>query len=396
MLGGTFRSSFPLSASHERSSDPRRGFCNRLQKTFSDMPAVKHEAVSILEVARLAGVSSATVSRVLAGQRRHIAPETRARVLAAVAKLDYTPNALARSLSTRRFPVLAAILHDIADPYFGEMTRGVESVTAEHDHLVMVCNWLRDPHRLIRYLKLLRSMRVAGVLFCGSGLVSDDPSFPEVARLVVLLRRDGTRLLALSAQAIEMPVLTIDNRKAARLAVDHLVGRGHRRIGHLAGPPMLMTARLRAEGYADAMRAHGLDPRPEWLEWCGVDPGETYEGGLRLLRRAPELTAIFATDDQTALAVMTAAGHLGLDVPAALSVVGIDDVPRLPSRPALTTVAIPMRRLGEEGARLILRHAGTRNGVKPTVRYVPVRLIERDTVAGPRDQTSEAGRLGTP
>ncbi len=281
-------------------------------------------------------------------------------------------------------PVLAAILHDIADAYFGEVTRGVESVAAEHDHLVMVCNWLRDPQRLIRYLTLLRSMRVAGVLFCGSGPVADHPSFPEIARLVGLLRRDGTRLLALSAQAIEMPALTIDNREAARLAVEHLIGRGHRRIGHLAGPPMLMTARLRAEGYAEVMRAHGLDPRPEWLEWCGVSPAERYEGGLRLLRRAPELTAVFATDDQTAMGLIAAARHLGRDIPADLSVVGLDDVPGLPVRPALTTVAIPMRRLGEEGARLILRHARARGDVKPTVRFVPVRLIERDTVARPR------------
>jgi LacI family transcriptional regulator len=367
-----------------------------LQKTFSEMATARRGAVSILEVARLAGVSPATVSRVLAGQRRHIAPGTRARVQAAVAQLDYTPNALARSLSTRRFPVLAAILHDIADAYFGEVTGGVESVAAEHDHLVIVCNWLRDPHRLIRYLKLLRTMRVAGVLFCGSGPVSDHPAFPEISRLVELLRRDGTRLLALSVQAIDMPVLTIDNREAARLAVDHLVSRGHRRIGHLAGPPLLLTARLRAEGYTNAMRAHGLDPSPEWLEWCGVGPAETYEGGLRLLQRAPELTAVFATDDQAAMAAIAAAEHRGLTIPADLSVVGIDDVPGLPVRPALTTVAIPMRRIGEEGTRLILRHARAQRGLKPTVQFVPVRLVERDTVAGPRDQTSDYGRPGAP
>jgi LacI family transcriptional regulator len=187
---------------------------------------------------------------------------------------------------------------------------------------------------------------------------------------------------------MEMPTLTVDNREAARLAVEYLVGRGHRRIGHLAGPPMLVTARLRAEGYAEAMRSRGLDPRPEWLEWSGVSPTETYEGGLRLVRRAPELTAVFATDDQTAIALIAAVGQLGLEVPADLSVVGVDDIPGLPSRPTLTTIAIPMRNLGEEGARLILRHAKTRNDVKPTVRFVPVRLIERETVAGPREEST--------
>lgn len=315
---------------------------------------------------------------------------------AAVARLDYTPNALARSLSTRRFPVLAAILHDIADPYFGEMTRGVESVAAEHDHLVMVCNWLRDPQRLIRYLKLLRTMRVAGVLFCGSGPVADEPSFPEIAKLVGLLRRDGTRLLALSAQAVEMPTLTVDNRRAARMAVDYLLSRGHRRIGHLAGPPMLVTARLRAEGYAEAMRSRGLDPKPEWLQWSGVSPAEAYEAGLRLLRRASELTAVFATDDQTAVALIAAAEQLKLEVPADLSVVGMDDIPGLLSRPKLTTVAVPMRRLGDEGARLILRHARSRERVKPTARFVPIRLIERDTVAGPRRQPERSGGADGP
>lgn len=356
--------------------------------------AKRRTSSSMAEVARAAGVSPATVSRVLAGQRRHIAPETRRRVLAAAARLDYSPDVLARSLVTRRAPLIAALVHDISDPYFGEIARGIESVAGERDHVVMVCNWLGDPQRLLRYLRLLRAMRVRGVVFCGSGLAADAPHHEEVVRQIGLLRRDGIRLVALAPQPVAMPAVMVDNRNAAAAATAHLLAHGHRRIGHLAGPPLLLTARERQEGYRLALRRAGLRPEPGWIESTGFRLTEGYEATRRLLARVPDLTAIFAANDQAAIGAVAAAEDLGRPVPATLSVVGIGNVPVLPYlRPALTTVSVPTFSLGQEGARLVFvrgapepRGAARRTDPRrplAAVRFLPVELVVRQSVAAP-------------
>lgn len=337
---------------------------------------------SILEVARQAGVSPATVSRVLTGQRRHIAPETRDRVLAAVSRLDYSPNALARSLATRRAPILAALVHDISDPYFGEITQGIETVAGDGHHVVMVCNWLREPDRLLRSLRLLRTMRVAGVVFCGSGIAEDQPLHAEICRQIALLRRDGTRMVALAPQPVEMPSVMIDNQAAAAMAVEHLLSHGHRRIGHLAGPAMLLTARLRREGYRRTLEQVGVAAPDRWIEWAGFQVAEGYEGARRLLARAPELTAIFAANDQLAIGAIAAAEALGRAVPSSLSITGIGDIPIMSFlRPSLTTVAVPTRTLGEEAAAFLLRPRPGRGSDGDLVRLLPVSVVVRQSVA---------------
>lgn len=335
------------------------------------------------EVARLAGVSPATVSRVLAGQRRHVAADTRRRVFAAAARLDYSPNALARSLATRRTPIIAALVHDISDPYFGDMTRGIESVAGEHDHLVMVCNWLRDPDRLLRHLRLLTAMRVSGVVFCGSGITPDQPLYHEISRQISRLRRYGVRMAALAPQPVEMPAIMVDNRAAGAVAVEHLLARGHRRIGHLSGPLMLLTARHRLEGYRQAMARAGIAPDPAWMEPAGFHLSEGYEGARRLLSRAPEITAIFASNDQLAAGAMTAALEMGRSVPETLSLVGIGNVPMAAFlRPALTTVAVPIMQLGQEGARLLLDGRARKAGGSPAG-FLPTEMVVRNSVAPP-------------
>ena len=156
---------------------------------------------SITEVARRAGVSIATVSRVVSASDYAVSPATRARVLAAARSLDYVPNALAQGLLKNHVPVVGVIVHDITDPYFAEVVRGVEDAASPAGYLVITCSSERNPERENLYVRLLRSIRAAAVIFAGSGL--DDPALTkELPRQVKALRANGAAVVHLSPHAL--------------------------------------------------------------------------------------------------------------------------------------------------------------------------------------------------
>ena len=155
---------------------------------------------SITEVARLAGVSAATASRVVSASDYPVSAATRERVLEAARTLDYVPNALARGLLKSRVPVVAVIVHDITDPYFAEVVRGVEDAASVAGFLVITCSSERDAERERSYVRLLRSIRAAAVVFAGSGL--DDPAVTEeIDRHLAAMRADGAAIVHLSPHA---------------------------------------------------------------------------------------------------------------------------------------------------------------------------------------------------
>ena len=197
---------------------------------------------SITEVARLAGVSTATASRVVSSSDYPVSAAARERVLEAARTLDYVPNALARGLLKSRMPVVAVIVHDITDPYFAEIVRGVEDAASVDGYLVITCSSERDPERERSYVRLLRSMRAAAVVFAGSGL--DDPAVnEEIDRHLAAMRADGAAVVHLSPHAGGEPDVGVDNAGGIATMIAALVELGHRRIAFLAGPGALFVAR---------------------------------------------------------------------------------------------------------------------------------------------------------
>ena len=203
---------------------------------------------SITEVARLAGVSTATASRVVSSADYPVSPATRARVLDAARTLDYVPNALARGLLKSQIPVVAVVVHDITDPYFAEVVRGVEDAASPAGYLVITCSSERDAERETSYVRLLRSMRAAGVIFAASGL--DDPaSNQEIEKHLAAMRGDGAAVVHLSPHALGPADVGVDNEAGMVSMVSALVALGHREIAFLAGPSTLFVARARLAGY---------------------------------------------------------------------------------------------------------------------------------------------------
>lgn len=333
---------------------------------------------SITEVARLAGVSTATASRVVSSSDYPVSAATRERVLDAARALDYVPNALARGLLKSYVPVVGVIVHDITDPYFAEVVRGVEDAASLGGSLVITCSSDRIPERESSYVRLLRSMRAGTVIFAGSGL--DDPTLTEeMGKHLAAMREYGAAVVHLSPHAFGEPEVGVDNAAGIASMVAALVDLGHRRIAFLAGPTSLFVARERLRGYRRGLADAGF----AYDERLVVRTGFSQDAGARgvdaLLSGSALFTAICSANDLLALGALRRLGELEIEVPGEVSVAGFDDISTAAMiAPRLSTVRLPLHeigRLGFEFAEQLLA------GGHPEPQLLPTELVLRDSTA---------------
>jgi LacI family transcriptional regulator len=334
---------------------------------------------SITEVARLAGVSTATASRVVSASDYPVSAATRARVLEAARTLDYVPNALARGLLGSRAPVVAVIVHDITDPYFAEVIRGVEDAASPAGYLVITCSSERDPERERSYVRLLRSVRAAAVVFAGSGL--DDPLNEEMDRHLAAMRAEGAAVVHLSPHALGEPEIGVDNAEGIAAMVAALVALGHRRIAFLAGPRTLFVARERLAGYRRGLADAGIDVDERLIVSTTFDVDGGALGVETLLGGGVPFTAICCANDLLALGALQRLAARGVAVPADVSVAGFDDISTAAlTAPSLSTVRIPLREMGRRGFGHAERLLA---GEAPARQVLPTEVILRDSTAAP-------------
>ncbi|MBO8194246.1 LacI family DNA-binding transcriptional regulator [Streptomyces oryzae] len=378
-------------------------------------------AVTLADVAARAGVSSATVSRVLSGNYP-VADATRNRVLRAVDELEYVVNGPASALAAASSDLLGILVNDIADPFFGIIASAVQGELEGRAYggpvpqkLAVVCNTGGSPERELTYLTLLQRQRAAAVVLTG-GAVEDPEHSAALATRLRRLAAGGTRIVLcgrppledaatarearrgtskrtassapVRSQGAAGAVLTVafDNRGGAHALTTHLLTLGHRHIGYVAGPAERTTTRHRLEGHRAALEAHGgLDAdRAERLtvHGGGYDRSSGYEGTRELLRRAPETTAVLAANDTVALGVCAALREMGLRVPQDVSVAGFDDLPfSADASPALTTVRLPLHEAGARAGQLAL---GTLPPPQDGMAAMGHELVVRASTAPPR------------
>jgi LacI family repressor for deo operon, udp, cdd, tsx, nupC, and nupG len=333
---------------------------------------------TIRDVAREAGVSTATVSRVL-GRPDVVNAETRASVIAAIETLGYTPNAAAKSLRTLRSGKILVTVPDIANPFFSLILQGIESAALRAGYSVLLGDTQHDDEREHQYALMLQRREADGLIFLGHRL-------PKAAAGLVRSRPRGQAPVVNGCEfspSLGVPSVHIDNAKAAFEAVDHLCQLGHRRIGVVTGPMASPLSRDRLKG---VMARANRDRTRVTVSVAGGD--FSIESGIaaadQLLAASRPPTGIFCFNDEMAIGVLHAVRQRGLHVPNDVSVVGFDDI-RFAQYvdPPLTTIRQPMRELGEATVRLLLNIL--RGNLKDAVSVtLPHALIVRASTAAPR------------
>ncbi|SDT28153.1 transcriptional regulator, LacI family [Friedmanniella luteola] len=331
------------------------------------------------DVARRAGVSISAVSRVLSdapGARVSVA--TRARIKQAAADLAYRPNFAGRALKFARTDVIALVVPDLTNAFATDLMLGVEDEAAARDHMVLLgrSEDLEPDGEMVS--RLVGEGRVDGVLV----QVADHRLPAELAPLV----QAGHPLVFLNSfQPGHLGGAVLDDEAGARLATEHLIALGHRRIAHVGGLPQSFTARRRLAGFEAAMAAAGLPVPGTAVSRLGYVPADGRAALRRLMAADPPPTALVVANVNAALGVLAEARTLGIAVPADLAVVSVHDAWTAENTwPPLTTVKMPTYELGRAAVRALHERLGGGPGRDEVVADPPPRLVLRESTAAPR------------
>jgi DNA-binding LacI/PurR family transcriptional regulator len=341
--------------------------------------------ITIADVARLAEVSTSSVSNFLNNRSKRMQASTEERIRKAIQVLGYTPNLAARQLKTGHSPIIGLIVPNVANPFFGNFARMVEEVALANDHQVLLGNSDRDPDREFRYAEVLWGYGVSGIIF-GSSL-------EDLTHLEDLIKK-GMHVVAFDRPAQQndryiIDSIGVDNVQTTRLITKHLLSLGHRRIGFISGPISTVSRLARLEGYRSSLLDAGVE-FDQQLVWEGAAANygdvKTVELGRQgahdLLTRPNAPTAIMAINDMYAFGVYAGARDLGLRIPEDVSVTGVDDIVLSEAlEPPLTTVQQPIREIARLAVeRLLSRVQETYTG-PPEHKVLAPKFIARASTA---------------
>lgn len=341
------------------------------------------------ELAKLAGVSAGTVSNVINGVPG-VSEAARTKVQAAIQKLNYRPNLIARSLRTNRTHTLGIVVPDITIPFFPRIIRGAESTAREAGYFLMVLDSENDHVREAAMLELLRSQRSEGTLLVAAGGHQWSAEAVEA-----LTAQSPLVCLDRLPEGLAVDSVCVDDARAAAMAVSHLVERGHREIALVTGPLTLRNEQARLRGYRTAMQHHGLTVRERLVWQAGFQSAEIdriCQVGL-LGQRGDRPTAIFATNGVTGLGALKSLAALGLETPRDVAFVCFDELnPEELFRPGITTVVQPAFEIGSRAVQVLLRRIRSK-GADTRLEKVrlPAMLVVRESSSG-QYSTAHASR----
>lgn len=326
------------------------------------------------DVARLAGVSMATVSRALSSPEL-VRENTLARVRQAIDALGYVPDASARTLASGRSRTVAAVVPTLDNAIFSHSIQGMQSVLAANGYQLLLGSHDYNLDAEIGVVRALAERAVDAMVLVGADHAPETLS---------ILNQSGTRAILTWSLSSQYPCIGFDNFEIGALAARHLFDLGHRRFGMISGIARHNDrARLRTEGFLGTLRALRAEPAPASL----CEQPYSFAGGRAGLRQilgdaASRPTAVFCGNDVLALGCLFEAAAMGIDVPGQLSIVGCDDLPITAEiSPPLTTIALQSKSLGEKAAKALM--VWLQDGIEPGRTVLPVSLVQRGTTAPP-------------
>jgi len=274
--------------------------------------------VNIRDVAKQAGVSHQTVSRVINKSER-VTPETRRRVVAAIEELGYRPSRLAQSLVTQKTRTVGLVVADITNPFYFEVARGVQDTALEQGYNVFVCNTDNNPQGEKNVLNLLASQEVDGIIMATASSSDEElHAFADSYKPFVIINREINHPKA--------SIINVDICKGAKLAIKHLIERGHTQIGMLSHKGHQPDDVRRVMGYRETLKTHQITPKDEWLVLTSPNLVGGYEATQELLNQNPNITAIFTYNDLMAIGALRGCHDMGLRVPEDCAIIGFDDI----------------------------------------------------------------------
>jgi LacI family transcriptional regulator len=331
------------------------------------------------DVARLAGVHTATASRALnPATRGLVRSETAARVMEAAKRLGYVVNPIARSLKTSRSSSIGVVIPDLTNALFPPIMRGIDNVLEPLGYIALMVNTDNDKEREAKQVAALRARQVEG-LIVGTALLND-PGLERLAGegfpVVLINRRTESSIL---------PTVAGDNAAGVSLAIDYLVGLGHRRIAFLAGPPTTWTGQIRLRAYRNALQDHKIPYDAALVAFTDqFIETEGARGTRELLDRNVPFTALLAGNDLHALGCYDVFAERGIRCPDDVSLIGFNDMPTVDKlSPALTTIHIPQYEVGREAARMLIERINAESDAPAKSVLLPVELVVRGSAAAP-------------
>lgn len=343
--------------------------------------------VSSTTIAKIAGVSQSTVSRVL-NNNPNVSERTRQRVMEVIRELGYTPNTLARSLVTRKGTTIGLVVSNISNQFYPEFVDAIGELLGQYGMSMILCNTQQMPERQRDCIQVLLQQRVAGIV-----LMSTVMHAPYVEELI----NSGFPIVLVNRYLddFKCDMVVIDNVAGAMAAVNHLLRLGHRRIAYIRGRTDTTTNRDRERGYLNALEKAGLPVDPELMLPGDYTWAAAYQAGVKFLAIQDRPTAALCADDETAFGFIDALYDAGLAVPRDCAVIGFDDVSAAAYRTiGLTTVRQPIRSMAEQAMRLLMeRVVGSFRGEPRQVTF-PAELVIRRTCGANPDwgMTARTGR----
>jgi len=330
--------------------------------------------MNINAVAKRAGVSTATVSRVINGTA-NVRPDTAERVREAVEALNFYPDVNARALGSGRSGLYGLIISDITNPYFPELVKAFEDIAVEHGQDVLIANTDYNPKRMEMCVIRMLQRKVDGVAIMTSEMED---------RLISTLgqRQIPTVFMDTAAGGQAASTVNVDYAHGVTQAMDYLFELGHTEIAFVSGPLSLSSARDRAEAFQSALREHGVKMRPEWLQ----ESDHHVEGGHHAMKRILDSgslpTAVLGSNDLAAIGAMGAIHERGLDIPGEISVIGFDNIELSGyTSPALTTLHVPRRELASTAFRALFhgRESGSGESGRHRQHVIKTKLVVRES-----------------